>query len=112
MEVPTAKKREQFREKYYRSVESKITRKLNEWLKDETIKPSFKQFIRECVWPKKSLCPLAFMRTLSVLEIAFEESKAKPDRVIDGGGEEDSEREGDEREKDEREEDETEKGDS
>lgn len=106
--MPTAKKREQFREKYYRSVESKITRKLNEWLKDETIKPSFKQFIRECVWPKKSLCPLAFMRTLEVLEIAFEESKAKSERVVDGGGES----KGSEREESEREEDETEKGDS
>lgn len=76
--------REYWREKYYRRVEGKVTHQLATWLKDESIKPSFKTFIKQCVWSHKAKCPIAFIKILANLDIALDDSNKKSDDAVDG----------------------------
>jgi len=74
------------RERYYRSVEAKNTRDLNNWLNDPDICDAFKQFIRVCVWGQKHTLTPAFVRALGGLGIAnaFRATPEMPDLRVDG----------------------------
>ena len=77
--------KEDNRERYYRCVESKITKKVNGWLNDPDICDAFKQFLRQCLWAHKGNLTPAFIRTLGALSIAnaFRENVRVPEQVID-----------------------------
>jgi hypothetical protein len=73
------------RERYYSTVESRITRQINVWLTDPTICDSFKQFLRQCVWEHRGKLTPKFVRVLGQLNIgnAFNTDAQLPHHFID-----------------------------
>ena len=78
--------REENRERYYRSVESKTTKQLNVWMNDPDICDTFKKFLKECLWAHKGKLTPGFVATLGQLSIAnaFGRSVELPDLRVDG----------------------------
>jgi len=85
--------REEQRERYYRGVESQITKQLKVWLEDPDICQQFKAFLRVCLWEHKGKLNKAFLRTLGDLSIAnaFREPRIRPTEEGDGNQTEGSE---------------------